>query len=109
MLAAHGVLLFQALWALERVMDLNLVVNPSVLVCMLVDTVLGGRWGVCGGGVVGQWATAWSGHVAAQQSKQLAWHTTGKSCVDPGICAWVQASQQHQNGECYSYKTEYIC
>lgn len=43
MLAAHGVLLFQALWALERVMDLNLVVNPCVLVCMLVDTVLGGR------------------------------------------------------------------
>lgn len=93
--------------ALVQMMDLYLVVNPDVPEWVLVDTVLGGDWCVCGGGVVGQRATAWGGHVASQQSKQLTGHAAGKSCVDPGIRAWVQAGQQHQDCEGNAYKTEY--
>lgn len=71
-----------------------------------VHTVLGGGCGrVCSGRVVRQWGLPGSmGGAAAQEGQKLVGHTAGECCVDPGVGAWVEAGQQHQDGEGHTWE-----
>lgn len=61
--------------------------------------VLGGAGRVDGTGVFRYGAPAGDSRSATQKGDKFMRDTAGEGCVDPGICAGVQAGQQHQDSK----------